>query len=216
MAKQKSNRGKSTSKSFATINLMTLRGEVLGQYYSPREEPPRGGIIFVGGVEGNWDSPARNLYPELAKSFQENNIASLRLEYRNPRNLDEAVYDILAGINFLKSQQISRLALVGHSLGGAAVIQAALKTPETKTIVTLATQSYGTENISRLPKNCSVLFIHGQKDDVISSDASQYAWERAHQPKEIVLLEKDNHTLNKSADKIKRLVYDWITKNLLP
>lgn len=53
------------------------------------------------------------------------NISSLRIQYRNPVNMEECIYDVITGINFLEREGIFVIALTGHSIGGAVVIQAA-------------------------------------------------------------------------------------------
>jgi predicted alpha/beta hydrolase family esterase len=101
-------------------------------------------VIYVGGIGGGRDSPARELYPKLSRKVISNGISSLRIRYRHPTYLDECVKDVIAGIKVLENNRIQSVGLVGHSLGGAVVIKAAaVSTNIVKTVVTLATQSYG-------------------------------------------------------------------------
>jgi thioesterase domain-containing protein len=92
--------------------------------------------IWVGGVGGDWDTPAQGLYPRLCQELTSEGIASLRVHYRYPTELVEAVLDVLAGITFLQDEGIESIALIGHSFGGAVVIQAAAQAEDVHTVVT--------------------------------------------------------------------------------
>ncbi len=94
---------------------------------------------------------------------------TLRIRYRFPTDLIEATFDTVAGKNFLKSQGIELIGLVGHPLGGAVVIQAAVNDQTVRTIVTLSTQGFGANRISQLKKGTSSLLIHGKEDRVLPS-----------------------------------------------
>jgi hypothetical protein len=124
---------------YLTVLLKTDRGKVECRYYPV--EGAKLGTIWVGGVGGDFDTPSDNLYPSLCEKLKSNNIASLRVQFRHPQNIDEAAFDILAGVSFLETLGIKKIGFIGHSLGGAAVIQAATETILAKTVITLATQS---------------------------------------------------------------------------
>jgi pimeloyl-ACP methyl ester carboxylesterase len=120
-------------------------------------------VIYVGEVNGGWDSPARELYSKLSRKLVSNVISSLRECYRHPADLNECVTDVIAGIKFLEYNRIQSVGLVGHSLGEAVVIKAAAALPNIiRTVVTLSTQSYGAvESVSQLGQGSSILLIHG-------------------------------------------------------
>ena len=126
-------------------------------------------VIWVGGVGDGWDTPARGLYPLLSQKLIRKEINSLRVRFRYPTDLYESVLDVIEGIHFLEQQGIKSVGLVGHSFGGAVVIQAAAAAEASSssdsvwTVVTLSTQSYGAEGVSRLKKGSSILLIHGTK-----------------------------------------------------
>lgn len=105
---------------------------------------------MVGGVEGSYDSPARGLYPRLASELVAEGVSVLRVRFRFPTVLDEAHHDVVAGVDHLTAAGVGRVALVGHSFGGAAVIAAAVDRPAVVAVCTLSTQSYGTEAATRL------------------------------------------------------------------
>jgi hypothetical protein len=62
--------------------------------------------IFVTGVGGDWGTPADGLYPRLCNYLShEDGIGALRIRYRHPTDLDESIFDVLAGITFLKDNE---------------------------------------------------------------------------------------------------------------
>lgn len=72
--------------------------------------------------------------------------------------------DVLAGIEFLTQEEgITSISLVGHSFGEAVVISTASIASENivKSVIILATQSYGTEDASRLKEgsSCSMVIM---------------------------------------------------------
>ncbi|HEY3375311.1 MAG TPA: hypothetical protein VGK02_09640 [Candidatus Aquicultor sp.] len=198
---------------YIPITLSTVRGDIECRYYNAAEV--RAGAIWVGGVGGDWDSPARGLYPNLCEAFLQGNISSLRVRYRYAHILDEATFDVLAGISFMIKEGRSKLSLTGHSFGGAVVIQAAVRTPETKAVVTLATQCHGADVVDELPPNCALLLIHGTEDTVLPDNCSRETYELAHEPKKLVVLEGNGHILDESAQEAEHLVREWITEHLV-
>lgn len=198
--------------SFELIRIDTSRGKVNCHYY--RVEKADKGVIMVGGIGGDFDTPAEGLYPCLCADLKENGISSLRVSFRYPTDLTEAVVDVLIGLEFLKAEDIRVFGLIGHSFGGAVVVQAAFNEESVKTVVTLATQSYGIGPISLLPKSTFVLLIHGEADETLPPSSSVYAYNLAHEPKKIKTYENAGHGLKEVSDKVYGEVRDWIIENL--
>ncbi|MGI5861171.1 MAG: alpha/beta hydrolase [Myxococcales bacterium] len=197
---------------FRSLTLRTARGPVEMRLYEAKE--PLAAVILVGGVGGGFDSPAHNLYAALGGELPELGITVLRLRYRNPTDLDEAVYDVRAGIRMLAGRGFSRIGLVGHSFGGAVVISAAARAPEVATVVTLATQSYGTEWVDQLPPR-PILLVHGTEDEVLPPASSRLTFKRAAQPKQLYLIDGAGHLLDEVAEEVHGAVRDWLTTYLL-
>ncbi|QIR36206.1 alpha/beta hydrolase [Tolypothrix sp. PCC 7910] len=197
---------------YQPVNLITSRGTIQCRYY-PVQHTEKA-AIFVGGVGGDWDTPARGLYPLLCEKLTSQAIASLRIRYRYPTQLEEAVLDVVASITYLQDQGIKDIALVGHSFGGAVVIQAAAKSPNVCTVVTLATQAYGTDPAPELATRCSLLLLHGLEDEVLSPYCSQAVYQKALQPKQIIFYPNAKHGLDEAADEVYSVVQAWIIKQL--
>ncbi|MBP2311205.1 alpha/beta hydrolase [Azospirillum soli] len=204
--------GERSEEGYQPVRLDTDRGAVEARYYASPGSAL--GAIWVGGVGGGFDTPARGLYPRLAEDLTKEGIASLRLRFRNPRDLEEAVHDILVGLTFLGRQGIHHVALIGHSFGGAAVIQAAASNRGAVcTVVTLATQGYGTDPVRDL--SCPVLLVHGEADEVLAPMCSIHVHRLANEPKRLVLMPGASHCLDETAEAVCREVRDWVRGKLL-
>lgn len=194
------------------IKFITNLGSIHCRYY-----PVKGAqkaAIWVGGIGGDWDTPARGLYPKLCQELQREGIASLRVRYRYSTELLEAVIDVLAGLTFLQDQGIESFALIGHSFGGAVVIQAAAQAEDVRTVVTLASQAYGASPVAELATRCSILLLHGTADSVLTPLSSQHIYKLALEPKHLILYPDAGHGLDEVADEVHKVVRDWIIKQL--
>lgn len=170
---------------------------------------------MVTGITGGFDSPADSLYPRLSVDLKNRDISVLRIKFRNPVNLAESILDTLLGIKFLKAENVEIFGLIGHSLGGAVIVQAAFNEKNVKTIVMLSTQGRGVDPISILPKDTSVFLIHGEEDQIIPLDISVFTYDLAHEPKRIEVYDaKAGHELETVADDVYVEIRDWILKYL--
>ncbi|WP_376958774.1 dienelactone hydrolase family protein [Azospirillum sp. A26] len=204
--------GIADAEGFRPVTLETDRGPVQARFYpAPDGELA---VLWVGGVGGGFDTPARGLYPRLAADFTADGVASLRLRFRDPRDLEEAVHDALCGLSFLGRQGIHHVALVGHSFGGAVAIQAAASNRGAVcTVVTLATQGYGTDPVGDL--SCPILLIHGEADEILPASCSIHVHRKAGEPKKLVLVPGTGHALEETSEAVCREVRDWLKTYLL-
>lgn len=199
---------------FYPLLLNTRNSDIHCRYYP--SEGTRRGVIWVGGVGGGWDTPAQSLYPLLCQSLQKEGIASLRIRYRYSTRLQEAVFDVLAGISYLQQQEgIESIALVGHSFGGAVVIQAAAQADAVRTVVALATQAHGADPVPQLATRCSLLLLHGIADPVLTPLCSRHVYEIALEPKRLILYPEASHNLDEVADEVYATVRAWIIEQLV-
>lgn len=199
---------------YHVIRLHTSRGLVLAHYYEAPSSPgAREGVVLIGGVGGGFDSPARGLYPRLAKDLQTEGVNSLHIRYRHPTELEECVLDVLAGLAFLQAVRMESVAVVGHSSGGAVAIWAGTLSPMVKAVVTLATQSYGTGMADQLSPR-PLLLIHGTTDAVLPPSSSEQVYHRARQPKELKLYPGAGHGLDEVADELEEFLKSWLLGKL--
>jgi len=194
------------------VTLATQRGEVKCRLYSA-DEPARG-VVWIGGVGGGWDTPARDLYPRLANELTGEDVLSLRVRFRQPGDLDECTWDVLAGLAYLKTLGAGRLGIVGHSFGGAVAVRAAAQDPDVRAVAALAPQSHGADSAAGLGPRCALLLIHGKDDEILPAECSEHLNAIAVEPKRYLLFSGARHVLDEVADRIHREVRDWMLDHL--
>lgn len=110
--------------------------------------------------------PARH----ISSALTEKGIAVLRFDFTglgssagefSNTNFSSNIEDIRAAINFLKSQYISPQILIGHSLGGAAILRAAESSPDLKVLVTINAPSDPTHLRLLLKNSLQDIETHG-------------------------------------------------------
>jgi pimeloyl-ACP methyl ester carboxylesterase len=198
---------------FLPITIITTDEAVTNCRYYPAKGSKKG-VIFVGGIEGGFDSPAKNLYPKLAAKLASEGISALRVQFRFPTLMEESVQDVLAGAKFLHSEGVEVLGLVGHSFGGAVVIQAGIALDWVKTVVTLAAQSFGAGTADKLAAHASILLIHGADDETLSPTNSQIIFDKAQGHKKLEILAGNRHGLDESSDGVFETIHAWLTGEL--
>lgn len=197
---------------FESVMIETSRGKVECRYYAAGNADKA--VVMVGGIGGGFDTPANGLYPRLCTDLLDLGISSLRVRFRYPTDLAESSMDVLVGIEFLKGEGITSFGLVGHSFGGAVVVQAAHNESAVKTIVALSTQSFGISPISSLAEGVSVLLIHGDEDKTLASGSSVYAYSLAHEPRKLTIYEGAGHGLEEVSEEVYIEVKGWIKDRL--
>jgi uncharacterized protein len=165
-------------------------------------------ILCICGAIGGFDGPAM-LYPRLGLTMPHAGFAVARMNYRQPNEFDECVLDTLAALTFLKGMGHERFALIGHSFGGAVVINAGTLSKVVATVVAVSSQLAGAHVVGELaPK--PLLLIHGTADTILSDECSRMLYERAGEPKMLKLFDGADHRLSNHGDELFTLVQDWI------
>nr|MCS5657206.1 alpha/beta hydrolase [Dehalococcoidia bacterium] len=171
------------------------------------------GVVWVCGARGGFGGPGPGTYMKLAEQFTEQGITSLRLDYRDPNNLPECVLDLMAGVAFFKGQGFEPVVIVGHSFGGAVVIAGGAVSSHVKGVVCLSSQTYGSDAVGQLtPK--PLLLVHGKSDTRLPFSCSQQIYDRALEPKQLVLYDGAEHRLEECRDDLEQLLSDWIPATL--
>jgi fermentation-respiration switch protein FrsA (DUF1100 family) len=188
------------------LQLVTSEGALPCRYH------PAGGehaILWVFGAGGGLGGPAGGLYTRLGGRFRESGTASLELDYRHPGYLEDCILDVLIGLACLESLGKRRIVLVGHSFGGAVVINAGLSSDAVIAVAALSSQTAGIDAVGKLsPK--PVIFIHGEKDEILPPACSRDLYARAREPKELILYPGCFHGLDQCQEALDRDLSRWI------
>lgn len=197
-----------------TIEIASARGPVLARFTAAETAPVSNAsaVLLVGGADGGFDGPAEALYPTLVEDFAARGIASLRVDFRLhrfPNDVAEGVHDLLAGLDWLAEHGVARVVLIGHSFGGAVVIEGGVRASNIVAgVVTLATQTAGAEHVSMLAPR-PILLIHGREDTRLSPVCSERLYEYAGEPKELELLDGATHSLRQARKVVRVRVREW-------
>ena len=192
------------------VILATSNGDIRGVLHPAGG---RGGVIWVCGALGGLEGPSFGIFKVLSEELVSEGLASFRLDYRFPGDLAPCITDVVAGAYYLGELGVERVALVGHSFGGAVVIQAGILSDRVKAVVGLSSQTYGATGVEGLsPK--PLLLVHGERDRNLSVDCSRHIYQWAREPKELVIYEDNGHFLRECHEELKGLLKKWLVKKV--
>lgn len=169
-------------------------------------------VIYIGGVGGGTHGPA-NIYHPMAEGLLEAGISSLLIDCRFNSDLAECISDMQACIDHLdKKYHMDRLGLLGWSFGGAVVISVAAEDERVKAVVTVASQSFGTDGAGRM--QASILLLHGTGDRTLPYGCSEDIAARAHGEKKLVLFPGGDHGISQYRDEVFSMIREWFIEHL--
>ncbi len=191
----------------ALVDLVTDRGTVACR---AQDAPPGdAAVLWVFGAGGGFHGPAGGLYDRLGADLAPGGIASLQVAYRHPAHLPECVSDVLLAIDYLVERGRTRVVLVGHSFGGAVVVTAGVASDAVVAVAALSSQTAGTEGANRLTPR-PLFLAHGTADEVLPFRCSRDIYERASEPKRIVLYPGCRHGLDSCRDELDADLASWL------
>jgi uncharacterized protein len=192
------------------VTIVTTRGPIPVVLHAAPEKGRA--ALCVSGAIGGFDGPAM-LYPRLGLAMPREQITIARLNYRAPNEFGECLVDAMAALTFLGGIGHERVALIGHSFGGAVAINAGTLSPLVTTVIALSSQLAGAHVAGELaPK--PLLLIHGDADTILSHESSQALYDRAGEPKTLKILPGVGHRLSEAADQVFDLVRDWLLEKI--
>lgn len=176
-------------------------------------EPEGTAILWVFGAGGGFGGPAGGAYTRLGERLAAESTGSLCVDYRRPGNLKSCVEDVLAGVDYLARNGASDVLLVGHSFGGAVVIRAAILEARVSGVVALSSQSYGTEGVESISPR-PILLIHGEQDEVLPAHCSVDIFQRANEPRDLILYPGCRHGLDQCVEALDRDLLRWFRAHI--
>lgn len=191
------------------VDLNTTRGIIETKLHPC--EGKTGSAIFVGGAAGGMDGPADRVYERLGRDLVAAGVTSLRVQWRKPGDFEECVMDALAACSFLRGIGAERAVIVGHSFGGAVAIKAGQLGDLVGAVAAMSSQRHGTQDVESLGK--PLLLVHGSRDEILDRAASDDIYERARDPKELVILEGAGHGLGEASAEVYELLTGFIAQH---
>lgn len=170
-------------------------------------------VLWVFGAGGGLGGPAGGVYQRLGRRFREAGVTSLELDYRKAGSLRDCVIDVVFAAAFLEQTGVERLVLVGHSFGGAVVINAAAGLDEVVGVAALSSQTFGTDVLEELGP-VPTLFLHGEDDEVLPAVCSQDLYARADEPRSLILYPGCRHGLDECRERLDADLGRWIEEVL--
>jgi pimeloyl-ACP methyl ester carboxylesterase len=177
-----------------------------------RHAGPVGGgeavALFLGGALGGLSGP-NGLWHEVA-----GRTGGVRVHYRRPGDLESCLMDVLLVHHLLARRGTERVALVGHSFGGAVAIGAGVLLGHgCAGVAALSTQVPGTEQVDRLA-GLPLLLVHGDADSVLPDLCSRNVHERAGEPKDLLILPGEGHLLEGATSLLTERLTAFLTESL--
>lgn len=189
------------------LELFGRSGLLTVLWHGPLDAPTA--VVTCGGAVGSLLGPARALFHRLGETWADMGIATLRVGYRRPGDLDRCTTDAVAAVDLALMQGADRVVIIGHSFGGAVAVRAAaVRRASAAGVVALSTQAGGTEPAEELD-GCPMLLVHGGSDQVLSPAASELVRMLAPHA-ELLILPNAGHGLQEVADEVFDRLCTWV------
>ena len=146
-------------------------------------------VVFAHGMVFNKES----WYP-VAEHFQKEGISSLSIDFRGygiskAGTSKDIFYDILGAIEFLKGNNYEHIALVGGSMGAAAITRALTHSPDSDISKIILLAPAGGDPVKR--DHVQKLFVVSAEDSFFATVESLYA--SSSEPKTLKVYTGSSH-----------------------
>lgn len=152
----------------------------------------------------------------ISQALAARGIAVLRFDFSG-LEFSTNISDLVAAAQFLRDKHKAPQILIGHSLGGAAVLAAAGAIPEARAVATIGApfepkhvagllvkgldeieRQQPAKHIGELRK--ALLILHSPRDTIVSIDNAAKIFMAAKHPKSFVSLDEADHLLSREPD----------------
>lgn len=179
------------------------RGVRIGAQLELPDCEPRAYALFAHGFADGNDSAAAS---RLRHALSLHGIAVLCFDVAG---LASAVDGLVLAAEYLRAEYTAPTLLVGHDLGGAAVLAATPRIPETRAVATigapapaLTSDPAAEREESQHPGHlgAALLVMHSPVDQVVGVDNARLIFDAARHPKSFIALDGADHLLSEQAD----------------
>ena len=189
------------------IELYCSRGLMTVLWHGEPDAPAA--VVMLGGAMGGLLGPVGGLYHDLGVFLAGQGFGALRVSYRRANDLDECCIDAAAAVQLAIGNGASRVAILGHSFGGAVAVRVGVGLPDMVTgVATFATQSAGCEMAAGL-RGRSLLLFHGERDEILPPMTSEVVREIAGTG-ELVICPNDGHLFSRSREILWERLLEWL------
>jgi hypothetical protein len=190
------------------VELFTMEGLLTLFWHGPQDATDV--VLACGGAMGGLLGPADGLYQDLGVALAEQGIGMLRVGWRRPNDLERCTLDLTAAADLASRRGGRSFITMGHSFGGAIAVRTGLMLDRhCAGIVGLATQSAGCEMADQLEPDVPLLLLHGDRDQILPSMASEMVRMIAGHG-ELVLLPDTDHLMGTAGLELRERLGTWI------
>jgi pimeloyl-ACP methyl ester carboxylesterase len=161
-------------------------GRIVGSFYEGKKVR---GVVFTHGAIFSKES-----WYSLSERLKKDGISSLAIDFRGygnsvPGRSKELYYDVLGAVDYLEKRGIENIALVGGSMGGAAILGSLAHKVNTRIDKVVLLAPAGGEAIKS--KTIQKLFIVSREDKFYPRVHALYA--ASSEPKELKVYSGTSH-----------------------
>lgn len=203
--------GAEQSANFREVSFTTADGgKIMANLYGKGSHA----VILAHGAVFNKES-----WHDLANTLSKEGFTVLALDFRGygkslPASQGQALYlDVLAAVEYLRSKEANTVSLIGGSMGGGAVANAAVEAKEGEINSVILLSSVPIQNPEQM-KAGKFLFIASQDEPLMPQVKEQF--EHAPEPKALKVLEGTAHAQHifktNQADELTKIIIDYLSK----
>jgi pimeloyl-ACP methyl ester carboxylesterase len=188
--------------------VFTMRGLLGVMWHGPFDAERI--VVTCPGAMGGLLGPGRGMFHQLGMRLSAKGIATIRVDYRRPNDLESCVLDTVSAIDLAAQRGASKVITVGHSFGGAVAVNVGAVLPQAVAgVCTLSTQSAGCEIAHRLAPR-PLLLIHGSDDELLPPHTSEVVNQLAGGHGDVIIVPGEGHILADDSGAILDRVVSWV------